>query len=151
MAFPPPPGRYQALDLDADGDSLLVDEPDVSDLTADDYEWAYGEDPYDPAPIDLPQVDRPMEERPDLRPTPPTTRRIGWGSDGRRADPGRSEPVRSDPPPRVTPVETAPQPGGTVAAPPASAEPPADPTRRNPNNRGGMTAEEIIERARRDG
>ncbi|MAQ92432.1 MAG: penicillin-binding protein [Rhodothermaceae bacterium] len=117
VSFPPPPGRYQALDIDPDGDSLLVDEPSVADVTPDDYEWAFGEDPSDPAPIDAPEVVRPVEEKPDLRQPPPSSRRIGWGGDGQRADPPTEAPA---------------------------------PTR-NPNNRGGMTAEEMIERAKEDG
>ncbi|WP_420455456.1 transglycosylase domain-containing protein [Rubrivirga sp.] len=129
VAFPPPPGRYQALDFDPDGDSLLVDDPDVYDMTAEDYEWSYGEDPYEPAPIDVPDVERPLEDRPDLRSPPPATRRIGWSPDGRRSDPdrGRAEPA------------------------PSPSDPNAPTTTRNPNNRGGLTADEIIERARGDG
>ena len=118
VAFPPPPGRYQALDIDPDGDSLLVDEPDVADVTPDDYEWAFGEDPYEPAPTEAPEVVRPVEEKPDLRQPPPSSRRIGWGGDGQRTDPPTEAPT---------------------------------PTPRNPNNRGGMTAEEMIERAKEDG
>ena len=127
VPFPPPPGRYQELVWDADGDSTLVEDPDVADVTAEDYEWSYGEDPYRPAPIDAPDVERPPAETPGLRQPPPAERRIGWGGDRQRAD-------------RPT--------TGTERPPTGRAEPPPPPTR-NPNNEGGLTAEEIIERARR--
>ena len=137
-AFPPPPGRYADLDWDANGDSVLVDLPDVSEISNEDYEFSYGEDPYAPAPIDLPEVDRPEETQPDLRPAPNPTRRIGWDRD-RTRDTDRAAPT-----PRA-PVATPPP----AATPPPEPPAPPRPTLRNPNNRGGMTAEEIIERARR--
>lgn len=132
-SFPPPPGRYADLDWDADGDSTLVDAPDVSDVTDEDYEFSYGEDPYTPAPIDLPEVDRPEAERPALREPPSGSRRIGWGGD-RQPTPPRS----SDRPPADR---------GRIE--PAPRQPVPPPTRTNPNNEGGMSAEEIIERAKR--
>ena len=125
--FPPPPGRYETLVWDADGDSTLVDDPDVADVTADDYEWSYGEDPYQPAPADAPDVERPETATPDLRQPPPAQRRIGWGGDRQRSDARRVEPAE---PPR-----------------PAAPRSPAAP--RNPNDEGGMTAQEMIDAARR--
>ncbi|PAP76198.1 transglycosylase domain-containing protein [Rubrivirga marina] len=151
VAFPPPPGRYADLDFDADGDSLLIDEADVADLTAEDYEWAYGEDPYDPVEVDVPDVERPMEDRPDLRQPPPATRRIGWDGNGQRSDERqRTDAPRRAPIPR-TPPPSAPR-GGQSGEPvmiPRDAPPTPDPEVRNRNNRGGMTAEEMIEEARR--
>ena len=123
VSFPPPPSTFEGFVFDADGDSALVEEPDLADFDPDDYEWSYGEDPYDPAPIEPPDVQRPVEDRPPLRsdaPPPAPTRREG-------EDRGRVEPAPS------------PRPAGD-AAPPA-------PT--NPNNRGGLSAEDIIERAKR--
>ena len=124
-SLPPPPERYQ--DVDAwSTDSAFVRDPDVADVTADAYEWVYGEDPYQPAPADLPDVERPPQtERPDLRP-PPRPQPSG------RDDPYRPAPAPSEPP---------------APPPPAGTEPPA--TRRNANNEGGRTAEQMIEDARR--
>ena len=137
VGFPPPPQRFQALEFDADGDSLLYQEPDVADVTDEDYEWSYGEDPYRPAPIDPPDVERPAADRPPLRERPPAVRRDG--------DPSS----RSNPPSR-TPRDGR-EPVLLPAEPREPASRPAPPTRRNPNNEGGRTAEEIIEDARRDG
>ena len=112
--LPPPPERYESL-YTLGQDSTFVDSVDV----ADDYEWSYGEDPYQPAPIDPPDVERPPEEpRPDLRPRP---------------TPYRPAPV---PPSDARPPAP---PAGDAAAKPL----------RNRNNEGGRTAEEIIEDARR--
>ncbi|MGB3543770.1 transglycosylase domain-containing protein, partial [Rubrivirga sp.] len=135
VAFPPPPQRYQALDFDADDDSLLYQEPDVADVTDEDYEWSYGEDPYQPAAIDPPDVERPEEDRPALRERPPRVR-----------------PVLEDDPSDVDDASSRDgrQPILLPAEPPQPTSRPA-PTRRNPNNEGGRTAEEIIEDARRDG
>ena len=129
----PPPGRYDPLDWDADGDSTLVDDPDVADVTDDDYEWSYGEDPYQPAPIAAPDVERPDADRPALRQPPPDTRRIGWGDGARRTD---------DRPP----TDRRPTDRGRVE-PTLPPRPP--PSTRNPNNQGGRTAEEIVDDARR--
>ena len=138
VPFPPPPARYGPLAWDADGDSVLVTDPDVADVTADDYEWSYGEDPFQPAPAEAPDVERPPAATPNLRQPPPAERRIGWGGDRQRADdrprtdPGRADRGRAEP---------------AAPAQPAAPRPPATP--RNPNNEGGMTAEEMIEAARR--
>ncbi|WP_412070218.1 transglycosylase domain-containing protein [Rubrivirga sp. IMCC43871] len=130
VAFPPPPGRYDALDFDADGDSTLVDEPEVADFDADEYENVFGEDPYEPAPIDLPEVERPAEDRPALREPPPGPRRIGWDTPPEPRAPAEPPAPRTAPTPR---------------------RPVGDPTIRNPNNRGGKTAEEILREARDGG
>ena len=134
VSFPPPPGRYDALAWDEDGDSTLVDDPDVADVTDEDYEWSYGEDPYAPAPRDGPDVERPPAEAPDLRQPPPAERRVGWGGE------------RPDPPPAGGARPPADR-GRAEPSEPARPERPAAP--RNPNNQGGRTAEEMIERARR--
>ncbi len=122
--FPPPPGRYDPLAFDLDGDSTLVDDPDVADVTDEDYEFSYGEDPYQPAPVPAPDVERPRAEQPALRQPPDGQRRIGWGGDAERSRADDAGRVRD---------------GGLQPPPPA----------RNPNNQGGRTAEEIIEDARR--
>ena len=128
-SFPPPPGRYADLNWDPDGDSSLVDVPDVIDITEEDYEYSYGEDPYQPAPLPAPDVERPPADRPVLREPPAGQRRVGWD----RAP--APEPPRPAPP---TPRDR----GRVEPTPRANPAP-----RTNPNNRGGMTAEEIIERA----
>ena len=132
--FPPPPGRYDPLAFDLDGDSSLVSDPDVADVTDEDYEFSYGEDPYQPAPIPTPDVERPRAEQPALRQAPEGQRRIGWDQDrapvrepttgGRPEDPPSRDRGRVEPTPRANPTP-----------------------RTNPNNEGGMTAEEIIRRA----
>ena len=136
VAFPPPPSRYQAFAWDLDGDSALVEEADYVDYSAEDYEWSYGEDPHRPAALDPPNVERPPEDRPPLRSDPDAPRR-GARDAGRPdrppVDRGRAEPAPLPPPP----------------APRAIPEPAPPPTRANPNNRGGMTAEEMIREARR--
>ncbi|WP_412062262.1 transglycosylase domain-containing protein [Rubrivirga sp. IMCC45206] len=136
VAFPPPPGRYDALDFDADGDSLLVDEPDVADFDADDYENVFGEDPYEPAPIEGPDLERPDEDRPVLREAPPGQRRIGWDAPPEPRAPAEPPAAREPPAPRAAPTPRRPV---------------GDPTVRNPNNRGGKTAEEILREARDGG
>ena len=148
-AFPPPTARFEPLAFDEDGDSTLVQGPDVAGL--DEAEWVFGED-YEPAEVEVPDVERPLEDRPELRQPPPSTRRIGWGDEPVEAP--RPE-RRAAPEPRTPP---APEPRGGQAGEPVviprdgdAAERPA-PTVRNPNNRGGMTAEEMVRRAReRDG
>ena len=134
-SLPPPPDVFEGFAWDDDGDSTLVEDADVVD-PAGDYEWAYGEDPYEPAPTAAPDVERPDAERPALRQPPGATRRIGWG-DGARHD---ERPTGNRPATDRRPVDR-----GRVEPPPPRA--PA----RNPNNQGGRTAEEIIEDARDGG
>ena len=140
VSFPPPPGRYETLAWDDDGDSTLVDDPDLAD-PAEDYEWSYGEDPYAPAPRDGPDVERPEAETPGLRQPPPAERRVGWGGDGTRSDPPAAGGGRP-------PADRSPADRGR-AEPAAPARPDRPPAPRNPNNQGGRTAEEIIDAARR--
>ena len=127
-AFPPPPSLYDPY-LSVSDDSTLVDTVDLAVPEPGDYEWAYGDDPADPTPPDLPDVERPDADRPPLGPDGrPRVRRIGWGAD-REPERPAAEPL----PRRPTP-EPAPRPAPT-----------------NPNNAGGLTAEEMIERAKDDG
>ncbi len=145
VSFPPPPATYEGFAFDEDGDSTLVESPDVADFDPDDYEWAYGEDPYEPAPIEMPDVQRPMEDRPPLRgdgPPDVRTRRLGG------EDRGRVEPSPSTPPSPAPPAAGA---GEAITIPRTPTPPPAStqPAPTNRNNRGGLTAEEIIERAKR--
>ena len=138
FADPPGWGRaYGAIDPDSLYGEALPELP--GDFDPEAYRDAYGEDPFDPRHHAEPDVERlPETARPNLRPTPPVDRAPA------PRPPARSAPPRSAPP-RPAPADTS----SSAAPQPAPARPPASAT--NPNNRGGRTAEEIIEAARDGG
>ncbi len=133
--FPVAPGFGERMTTNPDSLFGRIDDPTMAEFDWDAYLDGYGEDPADPRERELPEVERPDTPRPSVD---PQVRRQGALRDLRddrdRDDIGTDDLLNRDNEPRQRVTRPPP-------APPPSSPPPRG---GNPNNRGGLTAEEML-------
>ncbi|OZC02693.1 transglycosylase domain-containing protein [Rubricoccus marinus] len=125
-AFPTAPGFGEEMTAE-NPDSLFgrIDDPTMAEFDWDAYLEGYGEDPSSPREREAPEIERPDTPRPSVDPQPRRISRTNAVDDVQRnAREAQERRERAGTRPQVPP--------------------PAPPTESNPNNKGGLTAEEML-------